>query len=132
LPTQVSALYATPEYLDNLEVKITASSLRNADFIGFNFMNRKYINGLNAFGIPIDQSNFKVICNNQNAHWEMTKHGIGIGIMPIDIGDKEKSVTRVLPKKLVFKREVWLVAHRELRTNRRLKTVFDFLSDNLK
>jgi len=62
----------------------------------------------------------------------MAKHGVGIGVMPIDIGDKEKGVKRVLPKKLVFKREVWLVAHSELGTNRRPKTVFDFPGDNLK
>jgi len=95
-------------------------------------MNQDYINGLNTFGIPINHSNFKVICNHQNTHWEMTKYGVGIGIMPIDIGDKEKRVKRVLPKKLVFEREVWLVAHRELRTSCRLKTVFDFLGDTLR
>ncbi len=95
-------------------------------------MNQNYIDGLNRFGIPINRSNFKVICNNQSSHWEMQKQGIGIGAMPIDIGDEEKCARRVLPKKHVFNREVWLVAHRELRTNLLLKTVFDFLGDNLK
>ena len=131
LPVEKSALYATPEYLEGLGVRLTAPALGDADFIGFHFMNQKYIEGLNRFGIPVDHSNFKVICNNQIAHWEMTKQGVGIGVMPIDIGDKEMSVRRVLPKKAVFKRELWLVAHRELRTNRRIKTVFDFLGEKL-
>ena len=61
----------------------------------------------------------------------MTKQGLGIGAMPIEIGDKEKTVKRVLAKKHVFNREVWLVTHRELRTNRLLKTVFEFLGANL-
>ena len=132
LYVEVSALYAAPEYLGSLEGRITTSSLGNATFIGFDYMNQYYIKGLNRFGIPVTSSNFKVICNNHGAHWEMTKQGVGIGIMPTVIGDKEKRVKRVLPKKSEFRREVWLVAHRELRTNRRLKTVFDFLGDNLK
>lgn len=131
LAPEVSALYATPDYLQTLGRRVTMSSLGGANFIGFDYMNRNYIAGLNSFGIPVERSNFKVICNNQNAHWEMTKLGIGIGVMPITIGDREPSVKRVLPKKSVFKRPLWLVAHRELRTNRRLKTVFDFLGDHL-
>jgi len=131
LSPQVSALYATPEYLESLKGRVGAKSLENAAFIGFNFMNQQYIEGLNRYGVPVEKSNFKVICNHQSAHWEMTKQGLGIGIMPVDIGDKESAVERVLSKKKVFTREVWLVAHRELRTNRLLNTVFDFLGDSL-
>ena len=131
-PPQVSALYATPEYLQSLGRRTSPASLADAEWIGFDFNNQNYINALNRFGIPVNRSNFKVFCNNQSTHWEMTKKGLGIGAMPIEIGDKEKTVRRVLAKKHVFKREVWLVTHRELKTNRLLKTVFDFLGANLK
>ncbi len=132
LPSQVAALFATPELLDGLGSRRKPSDLGEADFIGYAYMRQEYINGLNKVGIPVTESNFKVICDNQNTHWEMTKHGVGIGIMPINIGDAEPRVTRVLPTDWVLKRDVWLVAHRELRTNRRLRTVFDYLADNLR
>ena len=131
LPTQVSALYATDKYLSRFGSKVTRSSLSDAEFIGFNDMNQNYIDGLRSVGFEVDRSNFKVLCNDQSTHWEMTKSGVGIGIMPIEIGDAERRVRRVLSSKAVFKRPVWLVAHRELKTNRCLKTVFDFLGAKL-
>lgn len=132
LASQVATFYATPELLEPLGDKRAASDLADADFIGFSHLQQDYINGLNKVGVPVTASNFKVICNNQSTHWEMTKHGVGIGIMPVGIGDPEPLVVRVLPEDWVLERDVWLVAHRELRTNRRLKTVFDFLAANLK
>jgi len=49
-----------------------------------------------------------------------------IGILDAHIGDADPSVRRVLPdlEPLVF--PVWLVAHRELRTNRRIRMVLIF------
>ena len=132
LPSQIAALFATPELLEKLGDFPKPSDLGKADFIGHDYMRQVYIDGLNKVGIPVEASNFKVICNNQSTHWEMTKHGVGIGIMPIEIGDAEPSVVRVLPQDWVLKRDVWLVAHRELRTNRRLRTVFDYLAENLR
>lgn len=132
LAPQTAALYATPEILAKLGDQCSPSDLANADFIGHSHMHEAFIVGLNKVGIPVTASNFKVICNNQSTHWEMTKHGVGVGIMPVTIGDQEPLVERVLPEDWVLKRDVWLVAHRELRTNRRLKTVFDFLAANWK
>ena len=44
-----------------------------------------------------------------------------------DVGDDEPLVERVLPSLDPFPAEIWLVAHRELKTSRRVRTVFDFL-----
>ncbi|MCG8669206.1 MAG: LysR family transcriptional regulator, partial [Pseudomonadales bacterium] len=59
------------------------------------------------------------------------KQGLGIGVMPIDVGDAEPDVERVIPDHEAFKGEVWLVSHRELKMNRRVRTVFDFLVSEL-
>ncbi len=61
----------------------------------------------------------------------MVKQGIGIGFMDADIGDAEPSVERVLPTLAAFETETWLVAHRELKTSRRLRIVFDYLAEEL-
>lgn len=127
-----ASLYATPEYLQHLEQPITVKSLSNADFIGFSSTyNGDYLRALNEQGFRLTQENFTVKSDNHVVHWELVKQGVGIGVMPVEIADAEPSVKRVLPDTSVFKGENWLVSHRELRMNRRVRTVFDFLVDEL-
>jgi DNA-binding transcriptional LysR family regulator len=40
-------------------------------------------------------------------------------------------LVRVLEDTDVYRGEVWLVAHREVRMSRRVRTVYDFLADAL-
>jgi len=51
--------------------------------------------------------------------------------MTTDVGDKEKQVVAVQPNKPTIKGELWLVTHSELRTNLRIRKVFDFLAERL-
>jgi len=48
-----------------------------------------------------------------------------------EVGDAEPLVDRVLPGFEPFIGELWLVAHRELKTSRRVRMVFDFLAAEL-
>ena len=64
-------------------------------------------------------------------HWELAKAGAGIGVMSATIGDAEPAVQRALPDMEPLTGEAWLVAHRELRTSRRVRVVFDFLAEAL-
>ena len=62
--------------------------------------------------------------------WEMVKRGLGIGVMDGLIGDREPLVRRALPElRLIF--PMWLVAHREVNTSRRIRVVFDLLAEEL-
>ncbi len=129
-PLNVS-LYATPEYLDSIHNPSSRDGFSQAQFIGFHQSNEDYIKALTEQQFKVDKSNFNVLCNNHSAHWEMTKLGVGIGVMPVEIADNETRVVRILKDHIIFEGEVWLVSHRELRTNRRVKTVFEFLSKAL-
>lgn len=53
------------------------------------------------------------------------------GILDGNIGDAEPLVRRALPdlEPLVF--PIWLVAHREVNTSRRIRVVFDLLAEEL-
>ncbi len=64
-------------------------------------------------------------------HWELVKQGLGVGVMPIRTGDAEPLVRRALPAMAPIEVPVWLVAHRELKTSRRVRLVFDVLFDAL-
>ena len=127
LRTLQASLYATPCYIESLNSPKHAGELSTASFIGFYRTNKMYIKELNQQGINVSDQNFSVLTNNHLAHWELTKLGQGIGVMPVDIGDNEPLVERVLPGETIFEGDVWLVSHGELRTSLKVKTVFDLL-----
>jgi len=127
-----ASLYATPDYLHSLPQPISVASLAQAQFIGFNSgNNHNYINALNEHGLTITEQQFSVNADSHLVHWELTKQGLGIGVMPTDIGDAEPDVTRVIADRSFYKGEMWLVSHRELRMNKRVRAVFDFLVEEL-
>lgn len=123
-------LYASKSYLQNIEHRESPDCLNNAVFLGVDRSN-SIISYLNKFGFNLDSSNFPIIVANHLVQWEMVKYGTGIGFMMADIGDAEPLVERVLPTLPAFEKQTWLVAHRELKTSRRLRVVFDYLAAEL-
>ena len=89
------------------------------------------MNGLNALGLSLTERNFPILTENYLVMWELVKHGLGIGILDGNIGDAEPLVRRVLPDFEPFMFPIWLVAHRELNTSRRVRVVFDLLAEEL-
>lgn len=89
------------------------------------------MNGLNAMGMSLTKKNFPVLAENYTVMWELVKQGVGIGILDGNIGDAEPLVERVLSdlEPMIF--PIWLVAHRELNTSRRIRMVFDLLAKEL-
>jgi DNA-binding transcriptional LysR family regulator len=61
----------------------------------------------------------------------MVKQGLGISIIDTTIGDAEPLVQQVLPDLAPITFPIWLVAHRELYTSRRIRVVFDLLAQEL-
>ncbi|MDP6969349.1 MAG: LysR family transcriptional regulator, partial [Gammaproteobacteria bacterium] len=64
-------------------------------------------------------------------HWELVKQGLGIGIIPEEIGDAEPLVKQALPAFPAIVFPIWLTSHSELKTSLRVRTVFDFLAQQL-
>jgi len=123
-------LYATPEYLKSIGMPTTMAGLNQADFISFDNTGRLQ-KALNDLGLNLSKKNFPLISENYIVHWELVKHGLGIGVMPIDIGDAEPLVQPVLKEFALFVFPMWLTAHSELKTSRRVRIVFDLLVSEL-
>lgn len=123
-------LYATPEYLERIGNPRKPDDLRNADFISIDGSGM-FLKGLNAMGMNLTERNFPILTENYLVMWEMVKAGLGIGVFDGNFGDAEPRVRRVLPDfpPLIF--PIWLVAHRELNTSRRVRVVFDLLAEEL-
>ncbi len=128
--TGSAGLYAAHEYLQELGGMKSTVDLQRAKFIAFD-RGSVYLSALNALGLDLDMSHFSLYSENHLVQWELVKQGAGIGLMANEVGEVEHRVKRILPRKLAFPYELWLTSHRELRTNRRIRRVYDFLSDEL-
>jgi DNA-binding transcriptional LysR family regulator len=123
-------LYATPEYLASIGNPKTARALSHAEFIGFSRASH-LIEILNEKGFTISDRNFSVKSESSASNWALVKQGLGLGGMQEDIGDADPLVERALPNFSLPQTELWLVAHRELKVNKRIRMVFDFLVSEL-
>lgn len=123
-------LYATPDYLKQIGHPTTKEDLNRADFISFDSGNG-LLKALNGLDLNLTQNNFPLMTENHIVHWELVKQGLGIGIIPTDIGEAEPLVQPALPEfdPIIF--PMWLTAHRELKTSRRVRFVFDLLVKEL-
>ncbi|MBW0147158.1 LysR family transcriptional regulator [Marinobacter arenosus] len=124
-----ATLYGTSELLSRHPSRMPDGS-QGVGYIGFVSDNDRYMGALAASGIALDEESFSVKTDSHPVQWEMTKLGLGIGMVPVEIGDAEPGLERAFPD-TEFGGEVWLVSHRELRMNLRVRTVFDFLADEL-
>ena len=59
------------------------------------------------------------------------RQGLGIGAMMDDVARLTPGVVRVLEALAPARFPIWLVTHRELRTARRIRVVFDVLAEHL-
>jgi len=123
-------LYATPGYLARIGDPQTPAALSRADFIGFD-RSPALMNGLNALGLSLTPERFTLISGNQLAQWALCKAGLGIAIMSAAVADAEPAVVRALDSLPPIPVPVWLTTHRELRTSRRIRAVFDLLVEGL-
>lgn len=123
-------LYAAPAYLERIGNPKVPYDLRHADFISID-NSGMFLKGLNALGLNLAQRNFPIFTENYLVMWELVKHGLGIGVLDGNIGDAEPLVRRALPELEPLMFPIWLVAHREVNTSRRIRVVFDLLAEEL-
>ncbi len=122
-------MYATPEYLRKLGQPQSASDFSHASFVSFDATGM-LIDELNRRGFQLDAANFPILTDSYIAHWELVKQGLGIGLMPEKIGDAEPLLERALAD-FAVDFPIWLTTHRELRSSRRVRIVYDLLAEML-
>lgn len=120
-------LYAAKSYLQKLGNPQSIAELNRADFIDTEKPGR-LMTMLNSQGFNLTKQNFPVISNSHIVQWELVKQGVAVSATVEEIGDNEPLVERVCVSDLpLITMDLWLVTHNELRTNRRIRRVFDFL-----
>ncbi len=123
-------LYATAGYLNSIDKLACREDLSRATFISFDGSGQ-LLKGLRERGLNLTEDNFPLLSENFSVHWELVKQGLGIGIMPEDIGDAEPKVQQVLPDFKSISFPIWLTSHRELLNSSRVRRVFEVLATEL-
>ena len=124
-------MYAASAYLERVGRPRTLEDLKRIDFIAFDRTDMM-IDGLRALGAEVERRQFPVVTSNHLVQWELCKRGVGVCVMMEEVGDAEPAVERVLPELVSpFPVPMWIVCHRELRTSRRIRLVFDRLAEGL-
>jgi len=123
-------LFATPAYLESIGHPKLPYDLRDADFVSIDGSGM-FLKGLNSMGLGLSERNFPILTENYLVMWEFVKIGLGVGILDGNIGDAEPAVVRVLPDLEPMMFPIWLVAHRELHSSRRIRMVYDLLATEL-
>jgi DNA-binding transcriptional LysR family regulator len=127
-----ASLYAAPAYLERIGRPSSPADLsEEAEIFAFD-RSDLMIKGLNAVGYRLEQRNFPVRTGNHLVQWELCKRGVGICVMMEEVGEDEPMVERLLPEHPApVSFPTWLTCHRELRTSRRIRVVFDLLTQRL-
>ena len=90
------------------------------------------LQGFQAMGFPAGRELFALRSDDFIVQWQAVRAGLGVGFVADYMARTEPDVVRVLPGQLkVPHLPMWLAVHREIRTNPRIRAVFDFLADAL-
>lgn len=119
--------YAHRDYLRRRGTPRQPQDLLNQELVG-NDRDEAVLKGMAGFGLPVTRESFAFRCDDLIAYWEAVRAGLGIGFIADYLAATDKDVVAVLPMIKVPPLPIWLTVHREIRTSRRIRAVYDFLS----
>jgi len=123
--------YAHRSYLARRSAIRQPTDLLLHDLIG-NDTDTAILRGFQAMGYPVTPQAFALRTDDFIVQWQAVRAGLGIGFVADYLARTDPDVVPVLPGLLpIPDLPMWLAVHREIRTNRRIRAVYDFLADAL-
>ncbi|PQA88221.1 LysR family transcriptional regulator [Hyphococcus luteus] len=122
-------LCAAKEYLRAFGPVQKLDDLSRADFIGLG-RNEDMIEWLRQYELRLTPEQFSISSTSGVVIKELVRQGLGVALMPFDRGLRSE-IEPVLPEQFSIPVPVSLTTHRELYASRRIKLVFDILSEEL-
>ena len=123
-------IYASRRLLEEVGVPASFDDLADQDFVGIEDT-EALINDVQEQGLSLRLEQFRVRAASGNCMLQLIREGLGFGFLPMDTGELFDDLVYVLPELFSPEIPVWLVSHRELRTSRRIRVVYDLLAEEL-
>ena len=121
--------YASKDYLEQLEHPITLDVINKADFVGHDSV-EWFLPIVNSFGLQLTAENLKIITSSGVTLLELVKQGLGISVLYRHVANLNPNLQQVLPE-CSIPVPIWLITHKELKTNLRIRMVYDILAEAL-
>ncbi|MDV3252910.1 LysR family transcriptional regulator [Devosia sp. BK] len=131
LPDAMARIYGAEKSVTGLAQPVGAETLSKAEFIGFSESIPVLMAELRRHGIDVSEANFPLMTNSGIVAWDWVRRGLGLGVMMETVARMTPGVVDAWPDFAGVPVPTWLATHRELRTARRIRVVFDALADGL-
>lgn len=119
--------YAHREYLRQRGTPRVPTDLLAHDLVG-NDRNTDILRGFAAMGFPIQREDFAIRTDDLNAYQAAVGAGLGVGFLARYVARQNPELVPLLPMLTIPPLPMWLAVHREIRSNPRIRQVWDFLS----
>lgn len=119
--------YAHRDYLKRRGTPKQLADLLTHELIG-NDRDETMLRGFAALGFPVVPEVFAFRTDDLIAYWEAVRSGLGIGFVADYVARTDSQVVPVVPMLRIPPLPIWLTVHREIRTSRRIREVYDFLA----
>lgn len=123
--------YAHRSYLAHKPDPASFDDLRNYIMVGYD-RDPSLIDAARMMGADVSPSDFKFRTDNILSHIWAIRSGAGIGITHSGLAERWDNVDRVLPDLALPSLDLWLACHADVRYNKRVRAVMDFLTERLK
>ena len=121
---------AHQDYLRRRGVPRQPNDLLAHDLIGGD-RNDDTLKGFAAQGLVVGREQFAFRSDDLIVVWQAVRAGLGVGFVSEYLIRSDSAVIPVLPKLKIEPLPVWLAVHKEIRTSKRIRAVYDFLADAL-
>lgn len=121
---------AHQDYLRRRGIPRHPSDLLSHDLIGGD-RNDETLKGFAARGFPVKSEQFAFRTDDLIVVWQAVRAGLGVGFASEHLIRTEPAVVPLLPKLKIEPIPVWLAVHKEIRTSKRIRAVYDFLTEAL-
>lgn len=123
--------YAHRDYLTRRGAPRSPVDILQHELIGGD-VDTAILQGFAAMGYPITRDAFALRTDDLMVQWQAVRAGLGIGFVADYMARNEPNVVPVLKDALkVPSLPMWLAVHREIRTNPRIRAVYDHLAEAL-
>lgn len=120
--------YAHRDYLARRGTPRKPTDLLAHDVIGGD-RDEAVLQGFASMGHKVGREAFSLRTDDLVAYWEAVRAGLGVGFVATYLARRDSQLVALLPMLKLPSLPIWLTVHREIRTNQRIRAVYDFLAE---